>query len=168
MPGDRSFIRELCADLQRPRKLFVGHCRIAQHVFCALRNFMVEQALNIEVRVDPDIDHMQRHAMQTCKNVDSGSPRQEVEHHLVRDCARVCAYALGGDAMIRSEYIDSLVERQRKMFVPDHHQLSGEVFEPAKAAHGFGELVQTCACASSPDLVRRLNPADRFCYYRCA
>jgi hypothetical protein len=95
----------------------------------------VEQALDIvEVSVDPHIDHMQCHAMQTRKGVDGGSSSQEVDYHLVRDCARVCAHAFSGDAMIRGEDIGGFVERQRKMFVSDRHQLSGEVFESAKTA----------------------------------
>ncbi|MCU1248056.1 MAG: hypothetical protein JWQ49_1085 [Edaphobacter sp.] len=41
---------------------------------------------------------------------------------------KLCAHAFGGDAMIRGEDIGSFVARQRKMFVSDRHQLSGEVF----------------------------------------
>ena len=100
--------------------------------------------------------------MEACEHVDGGSAGQVVEDHLVGYGARVGADPLGRDAVVCGEDVGGFVERRTEVFSLDCDKLGGKVFQPAEAAEGLGEGVETGASGGSPGLVRGRDVGKEF------
>ena len=117
---------------------------------------MVKQARNsIKLRIYPHVDHMQINAVQTREHVDGSPARKEIEHHLVRDRARIRADTLGGDAVVCSKNVCRFPNWGAERLPTDGDDLRRQIFKPAQAAERLGERIEVspgteCAIEARP------------------
>ena len=82
---------------------------------------------------DAGVDDDQPRAGLAREDVDRGTARGEVEHHLRRDLLRIGGDALRGDTMVAGRHHDSRLERQRHG-AADRGDPAAELLEPPEAA----------------------------------
>ena len=96
-----------------------------------------------DVAGDAGIDDSQRDAMLTSQHIDRGSAAEVIQQHLRRHRLRISAHAIGGDAMIASEYKHLRRMEYRRFGIERLADANREGFQCAERTLRLGARVQS-------------------------
>ena len=132
-------------------ELFIIHGGLVKHVRRTSSDLVVKQARDSsKLRIYPHVDHVQIDAVQTREHVDGSPARKEIEHHLVRDRARIRADALGGDAVVCCKNVYRFPNWDPECLPTDGDDLRRQIFKPAQTAERLGERIEASPGTSAP------------------
>gem|GEM_PF-5816870 len=132
------------AQVQGFDAIFAAHGRTASDVGRARGDFGLDQRGMLGERAagHAGVDHQELDVVAAGEHVDAGAAGQEVGDHLASDFARGDAHAFGHHAVVAGHGEDARRVHGRRRAAADDVEAQGQLFQPAEASPGLGQVVE--------------------------